>query len=250
MFAPRFRLGPPHDASLDGHRVDALFGLTAELVGGCFVIIIVVLAYLLVRYRARPGVRAKYLDGASRWHLYGVLAVAAFVFVGIDFNLIRIAHADLTQHLWHFPRGHDALRIEVMSQRWLWNMRYAGADGQFATADDVTTVNDLRVPVNTPVVLQLAARDVIHSLFLPNFRIKQDAIPGRITRMWFQATETGTFDIACAQLCGFAHYQMRGTLTVMPRAPYERWLSRTAADSRRTYDPANAAAHWGWAWPE
>ena len=113
-----------------------------------------------------------------------------------------------------------AVRIEINAHQWAWDARYAGPDGKFNTADDIVILNDIGVPVGAPVIFQLASTDVIHSFYVPNLRMKLDAVPGTVNRMWFQAKETGEFEIVCAQHCGTNHYKMRGTLTVLPRAEY------------------------------
>ena len=112
------------------------------------------------------------------------------------------------------------------------------------------TLNDLRVPEDSPVIVELASTDVIHSFYLPNFRIKQDAMPGMINRLWFRARpgEAGEYEIGCAQHCGVAHYKMRGILTVLSRGDFERWAAEASQSSRRAFDAADARAHWGWAW--
>jgi cytochrome c oxidase subunit 2 len=83
---------------------------------------------------------------------------------------------------------------------------------------------------------------------LPNFRTKVDAIPGTITRLWFEPKETGLFEIACAQHCGTWHYRMRGELTVLEEAAFTTWIGRAAEDARLRFDPTDTEAHDGWAW--
>jgi cytochrome c oxidase subunit 2 len=89
--------------------------------------------------------------------------------------------------------------------------------------------NALHIAVNQPVVVQLEALEVIHSFFLPEFRVKQDAVPGMITPVWFEATRTGEFTLACAELCGLGHYRMGGTVTVHSEAEFQNWLSEQQA---------------------
>jgi cytochrome c oxidase subunit 2 len=126
--------------------------------------------------------------------------------------------------------------------------RYAGPDGQFGTADDIVTTNDIRVPVGQPVLIQLASTDVIHSLYLPNLRVKRDAVPGMVNGLWFQAEQVGEFEIACAQHCGPNHYKMRGVLTVLSREGYQQWLRTSSAVAARGFDPEDREAQWGWPW--
>ena len=140
------------------------------------------------------------------------------------------------------------MRIQINAHQWAWDARYAGPDGKFNTEDDVVTLNDIRVPIDSPIVMQLASTDVIHSLYLPNFRVKMDAVPGQVNNLYFQAKETGEFEIGCAQHCGPNHYKMRGQLTVMPKDAYEAWLKAGSADGKRMFDPADKDANWGWEW--
>jgi cytochrome c oxidase subunit 2 len=137
-----------------------------------------------------------------------------------------------------------------MPQQFVWNARYAGPDARFATRDDALALGELRVPVDTPVHIALVARDVIHSFFVPALRVKQDAIPGRVTHVRFQATQLGRFEIACAQLCGVGHDGMRAVLHVVSRDDFARWIRERSERSAAVFDPGDAAAHWGWDWVE
>ena len=121
-------------------------------------------------------------------------------------------------------------------------------DGRFATPDDVVTLGELHVPVGRPIFLKLRSKDVVHSLYLPNFRTKLDAIPGSTTRMWIEATTPGRYEIGCAQHCGASHYKMRGFLTVLKPDEFARWLSDEAAVAQRRFDENDPDAHWGWDW--
>jgi cytochrome c oxidase subunit 2 len=95
-----------------------------------------------------------------------------------------------------------------------------------AAQDDITTINQLHIPVNKPVIAYLSSKDVIHSFFLPVMRVKQDTIPGQETKVWFEAAKTGKFEIACAQLCGLGHYRMRGFFTIHTQEDFDAWLSQ------------------------
>ena len=112
------------------------------------------------------------------------------------------------------------------------------------------TWNDFKIPVNTPIHLQLASADVIHSFYLPNFRMKMDAVPGQINQFWFQAKETGQFEIGCAQHCGTHHYKMKGILTVLPEDEYRKWEQEASINGKRAHDPEDVASNWGWDWKE
>ena len=136
--------------------------------------------------------------------------------------------------------------IRVVAEQFAWNAHYPGKDGSFgrvdprllapenplgldtrspAGRDDITTINEIVVPVGRPVILQLSAKDVIHSLGIPAMRIKQDANPGMLVPVWFTPTMTGEFDVACSQLCGLGHYRMKGILRVLDQEAFSRWLA-------------------------
>ena len=217
-------MGFPEDISVNGHWVDHLFWLATGLTAVAFALVLGVLVYFLVRYRARPGRLALYTHGNSKGALTLTLLLAAIVFLGIDVNLAWQDH-----HAWEAMWGNppdesEAVVVQVMPEQFAWNFRYAGPDGAFGTDDDITEMNTLRIPVHEPVILQLKAKDVLHSIFLPNLRIKQDCLPGMVTAMHFVTKKTGRYEIACAELCGLGHYYMKGRLHVLPRDEYDAWL--------------------------
>ena len=142
----------------------------------------------------------------------------------------------------------DAVRIEVNAQRWAFLFRHPGTDGRFNTDDDVVTTNTLRVPAGRPLLLQLAASDVVHGLHIPALRIQADAIPGRITKLWAIPTGEGVHDFQCSQHCGTAHYRMRGQLEVLPPERYDAWLAAESARAASRVDPEDPQRHWGWEW--
>ncbi len=105
-------------------------------------------------------------------------------------------------------------------------IRYAGPDGLLGTEDDLHTVNDLRMVKDEPVTILLKSQDVIHSFFLPQMRIKQDAVPGLTIPVWFDSDRAGQYELVCAELCGWGHYKMRGTVTIYEsRGDFDRWMS-------------------------
>jgi cytochrome c oxidase subunit 2 len=238
----------PLDASFEGYRNDALFNVTTVMVSVLFVIMCGILVWAILRHRDGRH-RAHYEQGLGRRHLLFTGVITAILFFGIDGTLLYDSVVDLDQALWKFPRPEDhPLQIEVWAQQWAWNIRYAGPDGRFGTPDDIVTLNELHVPVGRPVLVHLKSKDVVPSFYLPNFRIKQDVLPGAETRLWFQAKLAGTYEIGCAQHCGVSHYKMRGLVTVEPPEAFDAWLGRAAADAARRYDPEDADAHWGWPW--
>jgi cytochrome c oxidase subunit 2 len=245
------RLDIPRDVSLDGHVVDGVMGYLTLSTGIAFALLVLVLVVTLLFHRARrsrPHAHFTHGDGLSARLL--TVAVALTLFLAIDVTLAVRATRNLRERFWNYPDGDpNALRVEVTARQWAWTFRTAGPDGRFATPDDVVTLGDLHVPVGRPVYLKLRSKDVVHSLYLPNFRTKIDAIPGSTTRLWFQAQDAGRFEIGCAQHCGVSHYKMRGWLIAAPEDAYRGWLARAETDSRLRFDPADeVAAREGWDW--
>jgi cytochrome c oxidase subunit 2 len=110
----------------------------------------------------------------------------------------------------------DALEIYVVGKQWMWKVQHP--EGQ-------DEINELHVPINRPVRLIMTSQDVIHSFYIPAFRVKQDVLPGRYTSIWFQATQPGTFHLFCAEYCGTDHSAMGGSVVVLSEAEYQQWLS-------------------------
>ncbi len=236
------------DVSAEGHRALDVFWYTTAATGVAFALVCLALAVLLVRYRAGRSRKAAYETGTGKGAALATLALAGVVFVGIDLNLVRMSKRDAAEYLFRFPTGPDVVRVEVMPQQWAWNVRYPGPDGTFNDGDDVVALNVLRVPVGRPVMLNLKAKDVVHSFFVPNLRLKHDANPGLVTRSWFTVTKPGTYEIVCSQVCGWAHYLMKGTLVAMPEAEWKAWVAEAEADAARRFDPADKEQLWGWEW--
>ncbi len=128
---------------------------------------------------------------------------------------------------------------QVTGRQFEWLIQYAGADGLIGTPDDLHTVNELHVPENEDIVLQMKSRDVLHSFFLPNLRLKQDVVPGMKQFVWFKAKKVGAYDIVCAELCGWGHYKMKGRLTVESRDDFERWMETMLAEQNTAELVAN-----------
>jgi len=123
----------------------------------------------------------------------------------------------------------DALEIQVVGKQWMWKLQHPSGHRE---------INELHVPVNRPIRLTMASQDVIHSFFVPAFRVKQDVLPGRYTTLWFEATRTGRYHLFCAEYCGTEHSLMGGWVEVMTPADYQRWLSGGAPPA----SPAAAGA--------
>jgi cytochrome c oxidase subunit 2 len=164
----------------------------------------------------------------------------------------------------HVPPETEALVVHLTAEQFAWNVRYPGPDGKFgktdiklidtqinplgidredaAAKDDVTTLNQLYLPANRPVIIKLRSKDVIHSFGVPEFRVKQDAIPGLTIPVWFIPNVTTEemrarkgnpnfqYEIACAQLCGLGHYRMRGFVTVLAPEAFQKWMDERVAE--------------------
>jgi cytochrome c oxidase, subunit II len=211
----------PEGVSSYSGRVDGLFYLILWITGIIFVVVEVLLLFFLFRYRRREGRRARYTHGNNRLEVIWTI-IPAVICVVLAL-LSRRTWAEIKQQI---PK--DAMQIEITGEQFAWNIRYAGPDGKLGTADDIVTLNQLHFPVGRPVVATLRSKDVIHSFFLPEFRVKQDAVPGMSTRIWFDSMRVGHWEIACAELCGLGHYRMKGFVTVETPEEYEKWLSEQA----------------------
>ena len=242
-------LGLPKDVSVHGHRIDWLLASTTVFVAIMFVVTIVWILWACLRHGKRH--KAEYDHGTAKPQMLKALALSTVIFFVVDGNLWWNGMDDLNEVFWNFDAAAaspDAVRVQINAHQWAWDFRYPGPDGKFNTKDDILTLNDLRIPVNRPVTIQIAATDVVHSFALPNLRIKQDAIPGQVNRLWFEAKETGQFEIACMQHCGTHHYKMRGLLTILSEAEYAAWTRQASEISARNYDPEDKGAQWGWDW--
>jgi cytochrome c oxidase subunit 2 len=239
-------LGLPTAGSAHAGDVDQIMVLVHWLMLVLFVGWGAFFAYVLVRFRrgAHPvavheGVRGRW----STWAEGGVLVaeVALLAFFSIP---VWSARVDA------FPSEAQSTVVRVVAEQYAWNIHYPGADGRFgrtdlqflgldnplgidrsdpAAKDDITTINQLNLPVNKPVIVHLSSKDMIHSFALPQMRVKQDAIPGIAQPVWFTPTQTGAWEIACSQLCGLGHYRMRGFYTVQTQGEYDAWLAEEAA---------------------
>lgn len=231
-----FWLRLPEQASTYAPEIDDIFHLIMWITGIVFVIVELLLVYFLWRYRHREGRTAHYTHGNNRLEVVWTIFPA----------LICVMLALLSRRIWTEIKQRmpaNALQIQVTGEQFAWNIRYPGADGKFGTPDDILTLNQLHFPVGKPVVAELTSKDVIHSFFLPEFRVKQDAVPGMHTKIWFEAVRVGHWEIACAELCGLGHFRMKGFVTVDTPEDFEKWLAEQA--SAQEAEQPKAAAQGG-----
>ena len=256
------KYGLPINASSHGGAVDEVIVLFHWLMLFLFIGWGLFFIYTLIRFRASKNPKADYVGVKSHLSSGLEVAVAAIEFV----ILIGFAIPIWATRVNDVPNSATgAEEIRVIGQQFAWNIHYPGADGKFGNrdlklvdevsnpigldrsdlngVDDFVTVNQLHIPVNKPIRIDLSSKDVIHSFSLPEFRVKQDAVPGMSIPVWFEANMTtdeylqtveGTdrerqgFEIACAQLCGLGHYRMKGFLTVHDNEGYAAWLDEQA----------------------
>jgi cytochrome c oxidase subunit II len=241
---------PPIDISTNGHLIDSLFTYTSVLAVFYFILVCIGLFGFSYLYSHKRNKTPYFTYGNKKKHLLVTAFIGAAVFLSVDLNITRLSNNDLLDVFWKWPnpKTEKVLRVEVMAQQWMWSFRYAGPDDQFGTADDIVTNNDLRVPTNTKILFHLTSKDVIHSFFVPNVRLKVDTIPGRITRVWWDANIPGEYDIVCAEMCGTHHYLMKAKLTVYTEEDFKVWQSTSEKIAMNTNNPDDKNLAWGWKW--
>lgn len=224
----------PRGASTSVAAVDQLFWSIVAITTVSFVLVVLALLWLVVRYRERPGRRAVYSHGNVRLEIVWTLIPTAILAA-----LALVSGQVWTELKGAPPEDNPRFEVEIAPRQFQWDVRYPGVDGQFGTDDDITTINQVRVPLGHTIVVRLRSQDVIHSFFVPALRIKQDAVPGMLNQLWFVPTRAGKFEIACAELCGLAHYRMRGYLTIEDPGSVQQWIEERSAP--RSADAPTAA---------
>jgi cytochrome c oxidase subunit 2 len=218
-------MGLIENISTYGAEVDLMFLVVLIITGIAFILVETLLVYFLIRYRHREGNKPFYTHGNRRVEILWTIVPGILLF-----GLAVYQYSAWTQIKIDRPDESESVVIQVMSNQFEWVATYPGPDGQLETDDDIgAPINTIHVPVNQPVIIRLSSVDVLHSFFVPVLRIKQDAIPGTIIRVWFEATKAGEYEIACAELCGLGHYRMRGYLTVESEEEFQTWLAEMAA---------------------
>jgi cytochrome c oxidase subunit 2 len=246
------RWGPGQPASSYGQMFDDLFMLITSLISVSFLIVLVMLLVPVFRDRARKGHKAHYDHGSSFHDKRFTAIVSIIVFFVLDAWVLVVTMKDLREGFWNIPAPDDpeVVKMEVLAQQWAWNFRLPGVDGDFGTGDDIISINEMVVSVDRPVQMNLTSKDVIHALYLPDMRVKRDANPGAVNELWFEPITTGTYDILCAELCGFAHYQMHAKLRVLSEEDFDAWEQEASILALAAYDDTDAEAQWAWEWQE
>lgn len=217
-------MGLIDNISTFGSEVDLLFFVVLAVTGVAFLLVEGVLVAFLIRYRHREGRQAAYIHGNRRVEVLWTVVPGLMLF-----GLAIFQYGTWTRIKIDLPDEANAVVLEVEGKQFEWLATYPGPDGQLGTDDDIIAPpNVIHVPVNQPVIIRLTAREVLHSFFVPVLRLKQDAVPGMTIPVWFEATQTGTYEVACAELCGLGHYRMRAFLTVESEADFQAWLEEIA----------------------
>ena len=248
-------LGLPELASAHGAALDRVTGYVHWLMFALFVLWLGLFIFMLFHFRRKRNPKADYQGLKSHASNYAEVAVAiaeVILLVGFSIPLYSDRVDDL-------PAEEESTVLHVYAQQFAWNVHYPGPDGVFGRTDptlvdeaanpigldredpmakdDVTTINQLYLPVDKPVLIYLTSKDVIHSFFLPEMRVKQDAIPGMLFPVWFVPTVTTAemrerkgdpefgYEIACAQLCGNSHYSMQGHMTIETQEEFDAWMA-------------------------
>jgi cytochrome c oxidase subunit II len=212
----------PEDVSTFGREIDSLFYLIYYITAATFILVTVLMVVFLVMYRQREGRRAIYSHGNTTLEIVWTIVPAAILIV-LSFMSVS-TWAKVKRNA-----PESDFELQVTAKQFNWEVVYPGADSKFGTPDDVKFDNDLHVPVNKVVRVHLQSSDVIHSFFLPNLRLKQDAVPGRSILVWFEATKPGKYELPCAELCGFGHSGMKGWLFVHTPEEYQKWAAEHLA---------------------
>ena len=212
----------PEDVSTFGQEIDSLFYLIYYITGFAFILVTVLMIWFLIKYRHRDGRRATYTHGNTTLEIIWTVIPAA-IFIALSFMSVS-TWAKVKR-----SAPDSDFEVGVTGKQFNWEIAYPGPDGKLGSDDDVKFDNDLHVPVNKVVRVHLTSRDVIHSFYLPNLRLRQDAVPGRTILVWFEATKPGKYEIPCSQLCGFGHSGMKGWLYVHTPEEYQKWAAENLA---------------------
>lgn len=234
-------LGLPVQASTHAGEIDNMISLVHWLMLVLFVGWGIFFVYVLFRFRKGAHPRASY-EGAKGKVSKGIeVAIVVIEMVLLVFYAIPA----WARRVSNFPSENEAVVVRVIAEQFAWNIHYHGPDGKFGRTrpelvtadnpigldrtdpdakDDVTTINQLNLPVDRPILVHLLTKDVIHSFGLYEMRVKQDAIPGMSIPVWFIPNRIGEYEIACSQLCGLGHFRMRGFVTIQSQADFTKWF--------------------------
>ncbi len=253
----------PENISTFGQELDNLFAIIYWVSVAIFFLTFGIMAWFMIIYRAREGRRGYNYHGNNVVELtWTVLPTILFAAIGLYSDGIW----EVTKYSKKMPP--PDVEILCLGKQFGWYFLYPGADGKLgrnaytdrsarelmsatnpfgidlndeASKDDFVVENQFRVPVNANVMIHGSSIDVLHSFFLPHARVKQDVIPGTWMNIWFNLFKTGTYELACAELCGGGHYAMRAEYQVLSHKDYDAWLDQKAAEVIAASAPAEPA---------
>lgn len=234
----------PENISTYGGEIDHQFWLIMGITIFTFFLTMAIFLWALIKFRYKEGHKSNHIHGSHKLELIWTLIPAGILlFLAIyQTRTWSVVKAEL-------PEDANAVQIQVFAKQFEWNFRYAGTDGVFDTEDDPCMIKELYVPVDRPVVLTMRSLDVIHSLFLPHLRFKQDLMPGMTIKAWFEATKTTEqgrkdrgnddfdYEIACTELCGIEHHTMKGEIKILTADAYANWLKTESENAKQFSRP-------------
>ncbi len=227
---------PHHVVSKFGREIDSLYLIILYITGVVFIGTQVVLVWAMHRFvderdaQGRPVRKADYFHGSQRLEvIWTIIPAAILVFIAL-YQMGTWAEIKFRSSAPKVPP-----LAEITGRQFQWVMRYPGPDGRLNTRDDLIVVNDLHFVKNKQALIYLKSSDVLHSFFLPQLRIKQDAVPGLTIPVWFDADTAGDYELVCAELCGWGHYKMRGRVTVHETdEQLQKWMDEKLAEQNRS----------------
>ena len=214
----------PH-ASTYAADIDNVIILVGVIVGAWFFAAEGMLFWLLWKFKAKPGVKAQYLEGHEK-HVKKWVSTSHMLVLACDV-VILVAAIRVWVNVKQVLPDPDAT-VRIIAQQWAWTFQHPGVDGELDTDDDIFAVDELHLEVDKTYHYKLQAVDVMHSFSVPVFRLKQDAIPGRTITGWFEPTREGTFDIQCAEMCGIGHGLMPAKTIISSPTAHAAWQAEHA----------------------
>ena len=231
-------MGIPSASTFSGD-IDGLVWLVTILVGVWFIATQIMFFWLLWRFRAGNSPKSQYITGKEP-HLKRWINIPHSLILICDVIIIVAAVRVWVKVKQTLPPPDDTVR--VVGQQWAWTFQHSGSDGVLDTADDVWTSDTLHVAEGKTYHFLLESKDVLHSFFVPVFRLKQDAIPGRTITGWFKATQTGQYDILCAEICGIGHGIMGGRIVIDSPEQHASWVQQHSAVADAAAAPTDSTA--------
>lgn len=206
--------------------IDFLINLIFVLVGFWLILSEVVFFWLIFKFKKKSGVKAQYIEGNTKEEKKWI-SIPHYLVLVCDIFILYFAITTWYEVKQNLPPADHTVR--VIGQQWAWTFVHEGPDGKLGTADDISTINELHVEVDKVYHYKLEATDVIHSFSVPVFRLKQDAIPGRVITGWWEATDTGEYSIQCAEICGIGHGLMAARLFIESTEQHAQWVAENSS---------------------